>query len=134
MLILLDCYSLVEKHFLAQLASKYSLEELDRYLSAYLVEHRTIRGESPAEEIESRFLSYYHSILNAYNICPSVKTVGNNDSDSKKEETDRQNIGLRSLFERFVLEFRYESNENISNQMQLLLTTVKIINQLFGLK
>ncbi len=129
-----DAFSLVEKHFLAQLTSKYSLEELDRYLSAYLLEHRTINGESPAEEIESRFLSYYHSILNAYNIYPSVKIVGNNDSDSKKEETDRQDIGLRSLFERFVLDFRYEINENISNGMQLLLTTAKIINRLFGLK
>lgn len=122
-----DDFNLIEKRFLAQLTSRYSLEELDRYLSAYLAEHRAIEEKSPAEEIESQFLSNYRSILNAYNIRPYVEISNSN-------EKDRQNIGLPSLFERFVFDFRYESNNRISNQIQLLLTTARIINRLFGLE
>ena len=122
-----DDFNLIEKRFLAQLTSRYSLEELDRYLSEYLAEHRAIEEKSPAEEIESQFLSNYRSILNAYNIHPYLEISNSN-------EKDRQNIGLPSLFERFVFEFRYESNNRISNQIQLLLTTARIINRLFGLE
>lgn len=128
-----DVFRHIEKHFLAQLTSKYSLEELDRYLSAYLVEHRTTNEKSPAEEIESHFLSYYFSIVNNIHTC--VDPINNdNAKNSKKKENDNHKTGLPLLFEQFVSEFRYESSNNILNRFQLLLTTAKIINRLFDLK
>lgn len=128
-----DVFRHIEKHFLAQLTSKYSLEELDRYLSAYLVEHRTTNEKSPAEEIDSHFLSYYFSIVNNIHTC--VDPINNdNAKNSKKKENANYKTGLPLLFEQFVSEFRYESSNNIFNRFQLLLTTAKIINRLFDLK
>lgn len=106
-------FPLVEKTFLALLASKFSLEELDRHLHSYLRNPVPIKDENNSEQIVTYAELLIDHYLHTYsrNIGKKESNIPN-DSATLESNQELSHSGLPELFERFVENFKYKEDDD----------------------